>query len=286
MGYAWFSAMHTRLDLVMVGPGEVLQRELLRQIHARVMELDGLLNRFSDGSEVAGVNAKAGLEEVTISPDLFELLSYALQACEQTNGLFDITIQSHKQSGNIPDRRIHTNSKLPLNPRAIQLQHNPLRVRFLHPHLQIDLGGLAKGYAVDEVRKLLDTAQVEHYLISFGTSSIAAKGDRPGIQSAGDIQNSRIEMQESEHPPLSPDATTSNRGFRTGWNIALQNGSASYQLIDECLTVSGNDSQPGGHIIDPRTGELVKSTLVAVKTKTAIEGEVLSTVRFISPVTN
>lgn len=281
VGYAWFGAMHTRMDIVLVGPGEELQRELTQQVYDRVKLLDGLLNRFSAGSEVAYVNAKAAREDVHISKDLFYLLEYAQQAFVKTGGLFDITIQSEREdtatgitgsrtSGN---RNSQTNPKdssrfPPLNPQAIVLTRDPLRVRFLHPLLQIDLGGLAKGYAVDQIRNILDGAQVEHYLISFGNSSIAAKGDQPG--------------KKPDDDALKSDPENTGLSSRVGWKIALQNGSASYQLIDECLTVSGNDTQPGGHIIDPRSGKRVHSQSVAVKTNTAIEGEVLSTTHFIN----
>lgn len=279
VGYAWFGAMHTRMDIVLVGPGEELQRELTQQVYDRVMMLDGLLNRFAAGSEVAHVNAKAALEDVHISKDLYFLLEYAQQAFVKTGGLFDITIQSVQDTSIPTGRRASDNRNSqtnptdlsrfpPLNPHAIVLPRDPLRVRFLHPQLQIDLGGLAKGYAVDQIRNILDGAQVEHYLISFGNSSIAAKGDQPGKKPDDDALKSAPE----------------NTGLssRPGWKIALQNGSASYQLIDECLTVSGNDTQPGGHIIDPRSGKRVHSQSVAVKTNTAIEGEVLSTTHFIN----
>ena len=304
VGYAWFGAMHTRLDLVMVGPGEAIQREITQQVYDRVKMLDGQLNRFSAGSEVANVNAKAALEDVHISNDLYYLLEYAQQAFEKTGGLFDITIQSRKQkegtgslfekhssteacAASYPGRKqscippaqgILSDNKMPLNPRAIVLQRDPLRVRFLHPQLQIDLGGLAKGYAVDQIRQLLEDARVEHYLISFGNSSIAAKGDQPGKKPTVDALKSAPDLSELQ----SPESKYAGLSSRVGWKIALQNGSAAYQLIDECLTVSGNDTQPGGHIIDPRTGKLVQATSVAVKTNTAIEGEALSTTQFIT----
>lgn len=296
IGYAWFSAMHTRMDIVLVGPGEAMQREITQQVYERVMMLDGLLNRFSAGSEVAKVNAKAVLEDVPISNDLYYLLEYAQQAFVSTGGLFDITLQSERDTAPTSGSRVFKNRYSqtnptdsstshrfpPLNPRAINLQHHPLRVRFLHPGLQIDLGGLAKGYAVDQIREMLEEARVEHYLISFGNSSIAAKGDRPGKKPPIDSLKCAPELSEFQ----SPESKNAGLSSRVGWKVSLQNGSATYQLIDECLTVSGNETQPGGHIIDPRTGKLVQATTVAVKTNTAIEGEILSTTRFIFPTPN
>jgi thiamine biosynthesis lipoprotein ApbE len=293
IGYAWFGAMHTRMDLVVAGPAEELQREVLLQVHARVMWLDGLLNRFAAGSEVAKVNAMAASDAVAIGSELYDLLGYAQQAYEKTEGLFDITIQSGMETGHRPaggekprPETGHTdaapyassntlsNHALPLNPRAIVLTKNPYRVRFLHPGLQIDLGGLAKGYTVDQVRKILDDAQVRHYLISFGNSSIAAKGDRPGAPQADPSVKTRTESPD-------PGSYAEDAPARAGWHIALRNGSAGFRLIDECLTVSGNETQPGGHIIDPRTRTVAHNRLYAVKTATALEGEVQSTVGFL-----
>jgi hypothetical protein len=63
----------------------------------------------------------------------------------------------------------------------------------------------------------------------------------------------------------------------------LQNGSECFELHNECLSISGNDYHPGGHIIDPETGEKkLADKPFAIKTCNAVEGEVFSTVGFIT----
>jgi FAD:protein FMN transferase len=238
IGYAWFEAMHTRLDLVVCGTAEPFLKQVFQEVYDRVKSIEHCCNRFDLRSEVSQLNKTEAGKEFILSRDLFNLLNYAQTAFTNTSGLFDITIQ--------------TPAPIPRGADKFILNTEKQSVIVLEKGLQFDFGGLAKGYAVDIIRQIFNEHGFENYLISFGNSSIAAKGNQPG---------------------------------KSGWHISLQQGTESFELHNECLSISGNDYHPGGHIIDPESGEKkLSNKSFAVKTVNAVEGEVLSTVGFMSSV--
>lgn len=232
VGYIWFEAMFTRLDIIVCNVSEVELQELGCLIQDKVHDLDNKMNRFDVRSEIAGVNNKAAQESVKISTELFDVIDYAIKAHEKTDGLFDITV--------------HSLSGCKTGIRNIELSEVDNSIRFLNQNIRIDLGGIAKGYTVDCITKLLQEKGIVDFLISFGNSSIAAYGNQPS---------------------------------KNGWFVALQDGSKSFNLYNECLSISGNSIRNPEHIIHPKTGDYVTGNIQqAVVTYTAIEGEVLATI--------
>lgn len=118
---------------------------------------------------------------------------------------------------------------------------------FRNPDICIDLSGFIKGYALDKVRALLKDAGVVNALVNFGNSSIMAMGDHPN---------------------------------GSGWKLM-----DDYTLHDQCLTVSGNDSDERRHIVAPSDGKYVEGRdKVFVVTESASVGEALSTGLFAATV--
>lgn len=119
----------------------------------------------------------------------------------------------------------------------------------------INLSGFLKGYALDEVRPIIEEAGIADALINLGNSSILALGCQPG--------------------------------YTDGWHISALNSSppsdgAGETLHNQCLTTSGNDTADRCHIVNPITGQLIKGLRqVSVITYSGAEGEVMATVKFI-----
>jgi len=231
VGYAWFEAMHTRLDIVICNRSEADVKQACDQIYELVQDLSFRLNRHNPESEVSKLNREARFSFVPVSKELSELIEMAILANHETGGLFDIAIHSlnGKTSG----------------ANAIELVKDYHAVRFSDSDTQIDLGGIAKGYAVDQIKKLLLSRKVSDFMISFGNSSVAAHGNQPS---------------------------------QKGWKISLQDGSRVFNLQNECLSVSGNSELNPQHIVHPLKGIFVGgSKQYAVVTNTATEGDILST---------
>jgi FAD:protein FMN transferase len=151
--------------------------------------LDRLLSNYRPESEWSQLNRKASTEEVTVSQELFDLLAACVDYSRKSQGTFDITVGPlmkvwgfYKGSGRMPHR-----SEIRAALARIGYQHlvlNPQRrtVRFARKGLEIDPGGIGKGYAVDRMVEILRRDGVNAALINAGGSSmygLGAPADEP-----------------------------------------------------------------------------------------------------------
>jgi thiamine biosynthesis lipoprotein len=129
----------------------------------------------------------------------------------------------------------------------------PDRIRLRSDCLEMDLGGIGKGYAVDRALGVLKAAGIQHAMINAGTSSIASIGSSPGHQ---------------------------------GWPVRLNApvGGRQTLLLRES-SISTSEQSPSGHIVDPRTGAPTKNRLtVSVVAPTATVSDALSTTVLLLPI--
>jgi len=233
--YAWFEAMHTRIDIVLCNLSKEKSITLGDYIYDEIERISSIVNRFDVNSELSNLNNFAYSHSVEVSDNLFFVIKYALESHSRTNGYFDITV--------------HSFDKFKAGVNEIELDEINKSIRFAHPDVQIDLGGIAKGYVLDLVVSELKNQGVENFLLNFGNSSIAAFGNHP---------------------------------YGIGWKVALVEGGESYLLHNEFLTVSGNHSDERKHILNPFTLQFVEGKMeLAVVTASGIEGEVLSTANLV-----
>ena len=207
-------------------------------------ELDRLeaeLSRFIENSDISRINNLTANQSLQIGPDAFECLQLCTQIYDETNGAFDITIGSLMDCWLNEDKTIRTPSKDELNQahkrtglHLIKLNETDHAVELLTDKLQIDLGGIGKGYAVDKMARLLEDWSIDTALIHSGYSSVLAVG--------------------------APSDTK-------GWPVTLSSPAGSKQTLAYlCLqdrAISGSGLQKGRHIIDPRTIRPVKGKSAA-----------------------
>jgi len=220
-------AMGTRFELVLHGEDEFFLRAAGEQAIAAIEDEHRRLSLFDPASLVGRVNALAAEHPVAVDRDLFALLLTARGVWEQSGRAFDPAM------GGFMRRWGHRGA--PADPsipaagfEAVVLDPGASSVAFAHPGVLIDLGGIAKGYALDRAAEALRAAGVGTALLHGGTSSIAAIGSPPGAE---------------------------------GWRVRLAGDTAELILRDCSASVSapaGRVTGAGaGHIIDPRTGNPV-----------------------------
>lgn len=164
--YAWFSAMHTRVDIALIAPSSEEQMlGIAREIKQEIHRLETLGNCFDPTSELARVNRLAYTQPQVVSPELYHILHLCKEAYTRTRGHFDITIHSEAHT---PDT-IH----------ALCLQAETHTVKFEKPGIRLNLSGFLKGYALDCIRPMLQKHAIENALINLGNSSIMALGNQP-----------------------------------------------------------------------------------------------------------
>ena len=240
VAYAQFGAMHTRMEIVLPRIEESEAQEIVRDVEQRVKALERLMNRFDERSPLAVVNALAASEAVVVDDELF----MALELCEVfrrgTGGYFDVAASEQARQGSayLLDGKNHT-------------------IRLASDDVRVDLGGFAKGFALEQVGQMLRERKVESAVVNFGNSSIVALGHHP---------------------------------FGEWWPIGVANrlrsGSMAeeFRLRDSALSVSGRAESGEYHIVNPHTGlRVAGQELVAVEGRSPLVAEVLSTALYAAP---
>lgn len=146
--------------------------------------IDALMSPFKPGSELSRINRDAAAGPVRVNPELFGLIRRSIDFSRQTDGAFDITFASagylydyrKKQQ---PDRQQLQQALPAINYRHLRLDEAGQTVSFARKGVRIDLGGIAKGYAVERAIGLLRQQGIHNALVSAGGDS-RILGDRRG----------------------------------------------------------------------------------------------------------
>ena len=187
-------------------------RVLTQSVMNEMRRIDDLMSTYKPESELSAVNTNAANGPVHISTELFALIEHALDFSDVTSGAFDITYASAGQhydyrSSKKPDKQ-QLQAALPaINYHHVKLDTQQTTVEFLYPGVRIDLGGIAKGYAVDRSIGILQGAGVRNALVSAGgdTRVIGKRWDRPwnvGIRNPRD-KDSIVSMIPLENSAIS-----------------------------------------------------------------------------------
>lgn len=164
--YAWFSSMHTRVDIMLCSEkSEEKLMLVVGRIHEELQRLEKVANYYDPASELASVNRTASISPVILSEELYAMIDCCLEYNRKTLGYFDVTVHSEQYNPNT----IH----------SICLSTESHSVHFLQNGITINLSGFLKGYALDNIRGILKESRIEDALINMGNSSILALGNHP-----------------------------------------------------------------------------------------------------------
>ena len=178
--YAWFSALHTRVDLLLLAPLTEDEFQTVEEaIHAELAAVEQMGNRFNPNSELSRAVQAATARPVSISKDLYSLLARCLQANRETGGLFDITVNSPDFHPGLIRAVELTPSSTGGSLRLHRISPLPSLTGSEEPSIILDLSGILKGYALERLRQLLASFAITDALISLGNSSILSLGHNP-----------------------------------------------------------------------------------------------------------
>jgi FAD:protein FMN transferase len=209
-----------------------------RQALDVVDRLEDQLTIFRESSEVSFINREAAASPVPVERSLFSLLLLCRDLCRETGGAFDITSGRLsrcwgflRRQGRIPEPGEIEGAKALVGEDKLLFDCESRAIRFARPGVEINLGSIGKGYALDRIAAVM-RRRVRAALLSAGSSSIRAIG-----------------------------------GVDGGWTVGVRHPVdkarrlAVARLRDAALSTSGSEEQffefdgkRYGHIIDPRTG--------------------------------
>jgi thiamine biosynthesis lipoprotein len=177
-------AMDTTLDITLQGRSKTLELEDVDAAVALVRRIENETSRFKPESDVVKINAQAGIAPVQVSEDTFTIVKRAQEYAQLTNGAFDITIAPveklwgfYDQKYRVPTAEEVARALSLVDYRKVILDEHNRTVMLAEKGMEIDLGGIAKGYAVWAMYDLFKQRGVEHGLINFG-GAIGAVGKR------------------------------------------------------------------------------------------------------------
>ena len=177
--------MGTAINVELWHDNEQHGRALTDAVMAEMNRIDELMSTYKPDSELSYINAHASEGPVTASSELLKLIIRALDYSVVTAGAFDITYASAGQyydyrAGKKPSNAQLQNALPAINYRHVKIDPQRSTIEFMRPGVRIDLGGIAKGYAVDRSIDLLQQAGVSNAIVSAGgdTRVIGKRWDR------------------------------------------------------------------------------------------------------------
>lgn len=268
-------AMATRFELVLHGGDEAALRAAGEEALDEIVRVEEELSYFRATSQIYRLNQEAAQRPVRVTPSLFRLLRQARQLTEASGGTFDITVAPlmrcwglYTRESRVPEPGELAAARAKTGMHLVALEEASSTVRFMREGVQLDLGSLGKGHAVERAGELLREAGVTSALLHGGTSTVLAIGTPP------DRDAWTIAL---EHP-----ANIKGSQEHTG---VLVLPLAKVKLRDESLSVSAvwgksftAADRSYGHVIDPRTGQPTQGALLAaIVLPSATESDALST---------
>ena len=277
-----FNAMGTRFELELWSPSQALSEALYKDIEQEITRLERLWSPYIQTSEISQINAQAGIGAVQVSKETFAIIQHSIKYSQLSAGAFDISFATLGRHYNYRDSKKPEDSKRKelqqlIDYKSIKVQKRveqgvaAYAVELPSKHMAIDLGGIAKGYAIDSVADLLLAKGVQSAAISLGGDSRFI-GDRGPSKKSDQrlpwvvaIKHPRKSTQERPHALRMP---LSNSAFSTS-------GDYERYFIDEA-------GERVHHIIDTKNGrsasEVVSVSIIGGK---SLDCDVLSTTIFV-----
>ena len=240
-----------------------------RQIKTCIEDLEASMSFFLPTSDITSINQASGITAIEVSPSLFTVLQKSEMYATISDGLFDITIaplteiwRQHKKVKTIPSFR-EIEEKRQFVGLSQLLLNNQQRTAFLQTNgAQIEVGGIAKGYAVDCCIDIYKEHSVQSAMINFGGNLKAI-----GCNNEGEKWNVGIQSPNDPRGNWIASVAITNMAVST---------SGGYERFFE------SQGQLFHHIIDPRNGfpiqtDIESSTIIC---ESALDADALSTITF------
>lgn len=255
-GY-WFTGtagiMGTNIYTEIWAPNDVSGKAAVSAVMTEMERINQLMSTYIAHSEVSLVNKQAAKDPVAVSDELFELLLLSVGLSEDTGGSFDITYASVGYLYDFRAKKRPQQGEIDALLDAIDYRHIVLNpdnktVYFAHPNVKIDLGGIAKGHAIDNNLQILAEMGVKHALVTAGGDT-GLLGDRCGRPWKVGIRDPRDTNRQAVVLPLENIAMSTSgdyeRYFEEGQTryhhiISPTSGKSAYQV--QSVTIVGDRS--------------------------------------------
>ncbi len=217
----WFqreeAIMGTRVAVELWSEDPALAQRAIDAVIAEMRRTDELMSTYKPESQLSQVNAHASERPVQVDPDIIRVVERGLEMSRLSSGAFDLTYAS---VGYLYDYRAHRRpteqqivAALPgVDYRQVQVDRAAGTIRFLRPGVRIDVGGIAKGYAVDRSIERLRDLGIRHAMVTAGGDT-GLLGDRRGKPWIVGIRDPRNEGRMVARLPLGDEAISTSGDY-------------------------------------------------------------------------
>ena len=217
----WFqreeAIMGTRVAVELWSEDRALAERAMDAVIAEMRRTDELMSTYKPESQLSQVNAHAHERPVQVDPDIIEVVERSFEVSRMSGGAFDITYAS---VGYLYDYRAHQKptdaqiaAALPgVDYRKVQVDREAHTIRFLREGVRIDLGGIAKGYAVDRAVQHLRELGIRHAMVNAGGDT-RLLGDRRGKPWMVGIRDPRSAGRVVMRVPLADEAISTSGDY-------------------------------------------------------------------------
>jgi thiamine biosynthesis lipoprotein len=272
--------MGTIAHIIAVAPDAHTANKSIEAAFEQFRNIETLMSYHKDDSELANVNRNAYKSPVKVSPQTFEVIQKAIEFSSLSDGAFDITVgplmdlwRSAAEANAVPDDAKLAESRAKVGYEKLILDANEKTVRFAVEGMKLDLGGIAKGYAIDKAVEAMQTCGSTGGMVDVG-GNIRCFGRPPKGKT-----HWLIGLQD-------PDVKSEIRNLKSEIPIGMSSEPLLVlKLTNAAVATSGHyrrfaliQGKKYSHIIDTKTGsgsdKLASVTIIA---KDAITADALST---------
>jgi FAD:protein FMN transferase len=236
--------MGTEVSVELWHDDEAAGRRLVEDVLEEYRRIDRSMSTYRPDSEISQINAQAADRALAVGDELLGLIARSLELSAASGGAFDITYESVGYLYDFRARRRPSDADVTARLAAVDYRHVEVdsessTIRFLRPGVRVNLGGIAKGYAVERAATMLREQGVRHALLNAGGDTRVV-GDRRGEPWIVGIR----------HPRAADGVVT------------------RLPLVDEAISTSGDyerffeeNGRRYHHILNPATGQPTEGIL-------------------------
>ncbi len=246
-------------------------RDKLKKAHEEIKRLEQIMTTWREDSEISKVNQEAGKKAVALSPESVEVIKKSLWIAKESEGVFDITFDAMKGvwkfdqdlEAKVPSQKLIDERRKRIDYRKLKLDEKNRTLMIEKEGMRINLGGIAKGYAIDAASAVLKKEGVNAFFAQAGGDLYVA-GKKP------DGSSFKVGIRDP-------------RGAHAGDYFAM------IEVVDHAFSTAGDyersfilNEKRYHHIIDPRTGyPAMESRSVTIWAKDAHTADAIDDAVFI-----
>jgi thiamine biosynthesis lipoprotein len=269
--------MGTFARVVVIAADRNVANKCIDAAFAEINKVDALMSKYKSDSEISIVNRDGFKRAVGVSDSVYEVLQKSIEFSKLTDGAFDITVgplvdlfHSSEKTEVAPSEEEIAQAETKVGFKKLELNGENKTVRFTVEGMQLDLGGIAKGYAVDKAIEAVQKAGALGAMVDIG-GNIRCFGTTPrgkdnwliGVQNPKAVNNPNLKVQSTDGNDYLLTLKLKDKAVAT---------SGDYQQF---VIINGNRYS---HILNPHTGTSAEGlSSVTIITDNATDADALST---------